>query len=226
MKHDFMIYSSKAITLIRKNIFICLLPAIFYALFIHNPYIASNKILFFLMSILLIFFPYPYVYGKIVEIISNCRKSSCISLVKIHWVNYLIASLLLSAPALILGMTGNGEASTSSFIEEAGSFIIDITTLYVFPLVFLQKSSISSILLGIKCLIGNFTYSLPLVIIKGLQSIILSIVQRMIEGQKGLIADIFSSVAGAASIMVSVFIFIVAAMVLKDHLVNLDEEFY
>ncbi|WP_027358995.1 hypothetical protein [Desulforegula conservatrix] len=219
MKNDFMIYTSRAITLIRKNIFTCILPAIFYALFIHNPYIASNQGLFFLMSIILIFFPYPYVYGKIAEIISNCRKSSCIILVKTHWANYLIASLILSTPALLLGLTGE-----SSFIEEAGSFVIDIATLYVFPLVFLQKTSISSILLGIKCLIGNFSYSLPLIIIKGMQSIILSMVQRMMEGQKSLMADVFSSVAGAASIMVSVYIFIVAAMVLKDHLVNLDDE--
>lgn len=223
MKNDFVIYTSKAIALIRKNIFICLLPAIFYALFIHNPYIARNQGLFFLMSILLIFFPYPYVYGKIAEIISNCKESSCMALVKTHWVNYLIASLIISAPALMLGMTGNGEAPRSTFMEEAGSFVVDIATLYVFPLVFLQKSSVTSILLGIKCLLGNFKYSLPLIIIKGMQSIILSIVQRMMEDQKGLMADIFSSLAGAASIMVSVFIFIVAAMVLKDHLINLDD---
>lgn len=224
MKDDFMMYTSRAITLIRKNIFTCILPAGFYALFIHNPYIASNQGLFFLMSIILIFFPYPYVYGKIAEIISNCRKSSCIILVKTHWVNYLVASLILSTPALLLGLTGKGVAAESSFIEEAGSFVIDIATLYVFPLVFLQKTSISSIILGIKCLIGNFSYSLPLIIIKGMQSIILSMVQRMMEGQKSLMADVFSSVAGAASIMVSVYIFIVAAMVLKDHLVNLDDE--
>lgn len=224
MKTDFIKYSYQAASLIRKNLIVCILPALFYALFVHNPYISGNRIAFFMMSIILIFFPYPYVYGKIVEIISNCRETSFFSLIKTHWINYLIASLVLSAPALLFGIAGNGGSGSASLIEEAGSFVIDIVTLYVFPLVFLQKSSFPSIILGIKCLLGNFTYSLPLVIIKGVQSIILSVIQRFMEGREGIIADIFSSVTGAISIMVSVFIFIVASMILKDHLVNLDNE--
>lgn len=223
MKKDFFRYSLKATILIRENISLCLLPAFFYAMFIHNPIIRENQILFFLMSIILIFFPYPYVYGKIVEIIANCRRSSCVALVRTHWVNYLISSIIISAPVLILGLSGNGEATKSTLMEEVGSFFVDIVTLYVFPLVFLQKSGIPSIVLGIKCLLGNFTYSLPLIILKGLQSIVLSMIQRLMEGHEGIKADVFSSIAGAASIMVSVFIFIVATMILKDHLINLDE---
>ena len=98
-------------------------------------------------------------------------------------------------------------------------FAIPIVSIYIFPLVFINKEVFSSIPLGLKCLLGNLKFSLPLVLVTAF-SVLFSLLTE------GILSYIGSFVLSSSILIVLVFIsttidftlFIAVCLILKDKL--------
>jgi hypothetical protein len=95
--------------------------------------------------------------------------------------------------------------------------LINVASIYVIPLVFLTRERIPCVPLGIKCLVGNFQFSLPLIFLS-----ILSIALSFSMGYSG--ADSSSAVGGLVvtflTVAVDFVVFVAACLVLKEKLLQ------
>jgi hypothetical protein len=123
--------------------------------------------LFILLTILISFFLIPIAYGRYVEIIKNDTHISYFNIFNTHWINYysvvIILVLFLFPFLFIFNLLFIGKLSFNiQFIVE---LLIEILSIFIFPLVFLLKKRLKAITLGFKCIVGNFRGSIFLVLI-------------------------------------------------------------
>lgn len=162
---------------------------------------------------------YPVVYGRFTEIVNGEAAAPWGELLRRHWLNFVSVSLVLHIPLfiwiLIVYSTGVA-AGTLTFLLYG---LINVLSLYVIPLVFLTRERIPCILLGIKCLIGNFHFSLPLVFLT-----ILSIALSFSMGHSGADSPLppSSALGGLVitflTVAVDFVVFVAACLVLKEKL--------
>ena len=174
---------------------------------------------FYALSMLILFIIMPVIYGQYIELITHDRFNSFAVLFRKHWLNYFIVSLFLGVPLLIL--SGLGHAMGLSFwgVIKALSIFVDILSIYIFPLVFLTQEKTKSISLGIKCLFGNMNFSLPLVILAAIPSVlnlfIAEISDTVTMSMQMMLLDYLSWIV---SLFIEFVIFIAAALILKEKL--------
>jgi len=167
MNNSIWPYFIRAIDLIKSNFALILIPTIIF--FAPYPFLLnSDKNLgspLLVFTKLLLIVVYPLIYGRFIAIINNIRVVSWGQLFRDHWWNYFIVSLILHIPNVVLAFISLLFELNTKIITGTTSVVVDIIAIYIFPIVFFTKERLPSISLGLKCLFGNFRFSLPIVII-------------------------------------------------------------
>jgi hypothetical protein len=157
------------------------------------------------------------VYGRFTEIVNGDAPVSWGELLRRHWWNFVSVSLVLHIPLFIwilIVFSSGLAAGTVTFLLYG---LINVLSIYVIPLVFMTRERFSCIPFGIKCLIGNFHYSTPLVLLS-----VLSIALSFSMSQSGSTSPLppSSALGGLVvtflTVAVDFLVFIAASLVLKE----------
>lgn len=212
-------YIREAGIIIRNNLFPLFIPIIIRTLFLvpQKPDGLPDMSLFIPMILLLVI--YPLVYGQYIEIALHGREIPYFEIFKTHWLNFFSVSILVGLPTLVLSALAMVVIKDSSTIEYTLWLLMSGLTLYIFPLVFLLKKRLESIILGLKCLFGNFSFSLPLLLLSFVPLLLTLLAGQQSLGQSG---SSFKIIFDFGFLFVSVFIdflvFVAATLVLSDKL--------
>lgn len=113
------------------------------------------------------------IYGRFTQIITGEQRKSFLRIFKKHWFNFFITVFVLGGCMLVLThlfrLLFSGQIKAISWF--AGG-LINILTIYVLPIVFLKHHNIGAIPLGITYLFKNFKYTLPLLLLTLLTSVV------------------------------------------------------
>jgi hypothetical protein len=173
------------------------------------------------MSLIILFVIMPVIYGQYTELITHNRLSSYFLLFRIHWFNYFVVSLMVGTPILILSTLGYAIGLPFWGLTKIMSVVIDILSIYIFPLVFLTRKKFSCIPLGIKCLFGNLNFSLPLVILVAIPSIVNLFSPEISEtAAQSLPLIVLNYALFIVSLFIEFVVFIAAALILKEKLLQ------
>jgi hypothetical protein len=170
-------------------------------------------------SVLATLIIYPLMYGRFTEIINGEVPASWGQLLRLHWWNFILVSVVLHVPLftwLLISYSSGVAAGALTYLLYG---LINVAGIYVIPLVFLTRKRFPCIPLGIKCLIGNFQYSSQLVLLS-----ILSIALSFSMGQSGADATLppSSALGGLVvtflTVAVDFVVYVAACLVLKEKL--------
>lgn len=210
----------RAINVVRSNAPFLIVPA----LVIGAPYLSfllpgGLAGILALGSVLASLVVYPLMYGRFAEIVNGDVPVFWGQLLRLHWVNFITVSLLLHVPLFIWLLISYSSGVAAGAMTYLLYGLINVLSIYVIPLVFLTRERVSCIPLGVKCLIGNFQFSLPLVFLS-----ILSIVLSFSTGQSGADSPLppASAFGGLLitflTVAVDFVVFVAACLVLKEKL--------
>ena len=217
-------YLLDAIEILKRNVtpllFLALIGLLFYApTFSGNPSGFTSVLPMFALFII-----YPLIYGRYVEIVNNNRNISYVQIFKAHWLNFVIVSMIVASPILILSFLGLIYGSPILGIRVILSIALDVLSIYIFPLVFLLRERFACIPLGIKCLLGNFTFSTPLVLLTLVPSILGLVVRSGGEPLSTSPAiPAFYYLFWLIGMVIDFAVFIAASFILKEKLLTSSE---
>jgi len=216
-------YIHQAAGILRANRTPVLIPTFVGLLFFVPKDPEKGPALLFFLPVLLLFIVYPLVYGQYIEIITRSRQAPYADIFRAHWLNYVIVSLVMGIPALMLALAGAHMKSTAPVLKNLIAIAVEVATIYVIPLVFLLQKRLKCIPLGIKCLLGNFRFSMPLIILSLIPSIV-GLMIRPLTGaaQNTLGAMMVGGLFWGVSIYVDCLVFIAAAVILREKLLVED----
>jgi len=210
----------RAINIIKSNIPLLIVPSLVIgASYFSFLFPEALRDLFALGSVLAILIIYPVMYGRFTEIVNKEAPVPWGELLRRNWWNFVSVSLVLHIPLFIwilIVFSSKVAAGTVTFLLYS---LINVLSVYVIPLVFLTRERISCIPLGIKCLLGNFHYSTPLVFLS-----VLSIALSFSMGQSGSNSPVPPSsalgglVVTLLTVAVDFVVFVAASLVLKEKL--------
>jgi hypothetical protein len=221
MNNETKTYLSRAVELLKANINPLILPAVIGVLF-YIPTNSDQKLgsIYFLPMIVL-FVIMPLIYGQYIEIINNNRKIPYIQIFNTHWFNFFVVSLCLVIPILIFIMCGSFFGLPVFGPVQILSILIDILKIYILPLVFLLRKRFSCIPLGIKCLVGNFNFSLPLIFLAMVPLILQLLSIQPSDATAPSLPFLFLNyIFFVISLIIDFVIFIAAALILKEKLLQ------
>src|SRR5512136_12675 len=157
---------AQAINVIRSNVSLLIVPSLVIgASYLSFLFPADLGGLLALCSVLATLIVYPLMYGRFTEIITGQAPVSWGQLLRRHLWNFISVSILLHVPLFIWLLLSYSSGLAAGTVTELVYGLINILSIYVIPLVFLSGERFSCIPLGIKCLVGNFQFSLPLVVL-------------------------------------------------------------
>ena len=173
--------------------------------------------LFLPIFIVMIF--YPLVYGRYSEIIQGNPNISYHQLFNKHWFNFFIVNLIVGGPVLIISFIGSVIGESTMALKTLLWVLTDIMTIYIIPLVFLLNRKISSVSLGIKCLLGNLRYSIPLMVLV-LFPLLLNLIMRnpYLTSNQPANAFLGNYLFWILNLLFDFTIFIAATLILKEKL--------
>ncbi|HUT71863.1 MAG TPA: hypothetical protein VMW89_14420 [Desulfatiglandales bacterium] len=217
-------YLLDAIEILKRDVtpllFLALIGLLFYA-----PTSSGNPSGFAsVLPTFALFIMYPLIYGRYVEIVNDNRNISYIRIFKAHWLNFVVVSIAVASPILVLSFLGLIIGSPILGIRIILSIAVDIVSIYIFPLVFLLRERFTCIPLGIKCLLGNFTFSTPLVLLTLVPSV-LGLLVKSVTAPLSTSQTIpaFYYLFWLMSIIIDFAIFIAATLILKEKLLKPPE---
>ena len=217
-------YLSDAIEILKRNVtpllFLALTGLLFYAPTSSGSLSGFTSVL----AMLIIFIIYPLIYGRYVEIINNNRIISYVQIFRAHWLNFVIVSIIIASPILIVSFVGLVLRSPILGIRVILSIAVDILSIYILPLVFLLRERFPCIPLGMKCLVGNFTFSTPLVLLTLVPSV-LGLLVKSVAAPSSPSSPIlaFSYLLWLINIVIDFTVFIAATLILKQKLLTPSE---
>jgi hypothetical protein len=137
----------------------------------------------------------------------------------LHWWNYFVVKLLLSLPILFLTFTHLLLNIEIDYQIEAFSLLIDILAIYIIPIVFISHQKWPSIPLGLKCLFGNFRFSLPLVLLS-ISPILLALIpiNSIILSINPTYRVLSFLPQWSFTVLIDFAVFITASLIIKDKL--------
>jgi hypothetical protein len=210
----------RAISVIRSHSNLILIPSIVIGVS-YLSFLFPEKFggLLAIGSVLATLIIYPLMYGRFAEIINGEAPVSWGQLLRQHWWNFIMVSIVLHIPLflwLLISFSSGVAAGALTYLLYG---LINVVSIYVLPLVFLTRQRFPCVPLGIKCLIGNFQFSLPLVFLSIL-SMALSF--SMGHGSADSTLPPSSAVGGLVvtflSVAVDFVVFVAACLVLKEKL--------
>lgn len=178
----------------------------------------GSAFLFFL-PVFLLFILYPLVYGQYAEIITHHRQAPYADIFRTHWWNYFFVSVVIGIPVLILTLFGAHMKYDALVFKNFGAILVDILTIYVIPLVFLLRKRLKCIPLGLKCLMGNFRFSRPLIFLSLIPSLFVMMIRPLpADAEYALPAMMIGYLLWLVSIYLDCLVFIAAALILREKL--------
>ena len=217
-------YLLDAIEILKRNVAPLLFLALVGLLFYTPTSSGSLSGVTSVLPMFALFIMYPLIYGRYVEIVNDNRHISYVRIFKAHWFNFVVVSIAVASPILVLSFIGLIFGSPILGIRVILSIALDILGIYIFPLVFLMRERLSCIPLGIKCLLGNFTFSTPLVLLTLVPSV-LGLLVRSVAAPLSTTPTIpaFYYLFWLISIIIDFAIFIAATLILKEKLLTPSE---
>lgn len=216
-------YLVEAVCIIRANIYYVLITVLLFTSFYFFNFLDERlKIILFFLVASFIIIVWPLFYGQFIEIINYGKKDTWKNILSNYWLKFFLASMILRAPLIILDLF----ASEMYALDIILSLIIGIVSIYILPLVLLKKEIFNSIHLGIKCLLGNLKFSLPLIIaiICTLLFPFLIVLVNKYTNSQFLVA-VFSIVYILLWIVIEFLVFIAASLILKEKLLTTQPTF-
>ena len=209
-------YLFEALFVLKANISYVFIPVILTASFYLSIFVSEDFKFFFHSTIAIsLFIIMPLFYGQFIEIINSGKKNTWLNIFNKYWLKVFLVSLILKAPTILLGLL-SPEGST---VNELLSFIIEVVSIYILPLVLLKKEIFSSIKTGIKCLLGNLKFSSPIVLVLIFSFIFPILVTGVIKYINILfLSYTFSVFLIFLSTFIEFAIFIAASLILKEKL--------
>jgi hypothetical protein len=209
-----------AINIIRTHAHLILIPSLVIGLsYVSFLFPENFCALLAFGSVLATLVVYPLMYGRLTEIISGEVRVSWGQLLRQHWWNFVLVSIALHIPLFIWLLIGYSFQAAAGPLTYLLYGLINVLSIYVIPLVFLTRDRFPCVLLGMKCLIGNFQFSSPLVFLS-----ILSIALSFSMGHSGADSQLppSSALGGLAvtflTVAVDFVVFVAASLVLKEKL--------
>jgi hypothetical protein len=210
----------RAISLIRFHAYLVIVPSLVIGLS-YLSFLFPEKFggLLAFGSVLATLILYPLMYGRFTEIINGETPVSWGQLLRQHWWNFIAVSIALHIPLfiwLLISYSSGEEAGALTYLLYG---MINILSIYVIPLVFLTRERLPCVPLGIKCLVGNFQFSLPLIFLS-----MLSMALSFSMGYSGADSQLppSSAVGGLVvtflTVAVDFVVFVAACLVLKEKL--------
>ena len=221
MTNEAKIYISKAVAILRSNLNLLIPPAAI-GIFFYVPSSADEPLSFiFFLPLFLLFIIMPLIYGQYIEIIINNRHTSYVQIFNTHWFNFFVVSLCLGIPILAFSISGAIFGSHIFGMNRILSIAIDILSIYIFPLVFLLKKRLTCIPLGIKCLVGNFGFSLPLIFLAAIPTV-LHLLSAHPSNATASASPLFllNYIFWVISLIIDFTVFIAASLILKEKLLQ------
>jgi hypothetical protein len=154
----------------------------------------------------------PIIYGQIFEIIYNGQRRNWPDIFKKYWIKIILISIILKLPELILTISEMKLVG----VKEITSYAVAIGTVYVLPIVLIRREALGSISLGVKCLIGNLKYSIPLCVAVIIPEVFLSIMSIAAINLSMLVCNLLLVVAIFLTVLADYSVFIAAGLILKD----------
>lgn len=221
MNNETKTYVSRAVDILKANPNPLIPPAVIGVLF-YIPTNSDQKLgsIYFLPMIVL-FIIMPLIYGQYIEIISNNRKVPYIQIFNIHWLNFFVVSLCLVIPIVIFMMCAIIFGLPVFGLGQILSVVIDIMSIYILPLVFLLRKRLTCIPLGIKCLVGNFNFSRPLIFLAMVPAILQLLNVQPSDATTASLPFLFLNyIFFIISLAIDMVIFIAAGLILKEKLLQ------
>ena len=207
----------EALIVLKENISYVFIPVLLTSSMYLSHFVAVDFLSMFFLTIgIALFIIMPLFYGQFFEIINAGQKDTWGNIFNNYWLKVILVSLILKAPIVFLSLIDSQMVA----MKEILSIIIEIVSIYILPLVLYEKKIISSIKLGIKCLVGNFKYSSPLVLVLLLAvfiPLLVNVVLKYIDIQ--ILSYSLAVTLNFLSIFIDFTIFIAASLILKDKLI-------
>jgi hypothetical protein len=221
MNNSIRPYLFEAMSLIRSNLSLLFIPTIIAFIPYLSLFSPKNPLggLIVIFSRISLFILYPLIYGRFIAIINGYNTLSWGQLFSLHWLNYFIVRIVLYVPILILLFVYMIFNLNNKFIIGITSILIDVLAIYILPIVFLDHVRLKSIPFGLKCLLGNFKFSLPLIFISILP-ILFSFLPSLTSGHSyfPLYYFFIALPQWIFALVIDFTVFISASLILKDKL--------
>ena len=143
-----------------------------------------------------------------------------LAIFKIHWFNYITVSILLGIPLITFWIVGQVFDTNFEIMRGVSVIAINLFSIYVYPLVFILQKKWESIKVGVKCIIGNAIFSMPLLVIVAAQSIIVLFYQIQALKVSGIAGVAVYIIFMAINLFVDFIVFISATLILREKLLN------
>jgi hypothetical protein len=177
-----------------------------------------------ILPMLVLFIVYHLIYGRYVEIVNDNGSFTYVQIFMAHWLNFVIVSITIASPILVVSFLGLISGSPILGIRIILSIAVDILSICIFPLVFLLREQFACIPLGIKCLLGNLTFSTRLVLLTLVPSILGLLVRSGGEVAPASPAmPAFYYLLWPISVIIAFPGFIAASFILKEKLLTTPE---
>ncbi|MBA4369457.1 MAG: hypothetical protein C0403_17665 [Desulfobacterium sp.] len=215
-------YLFDALFVVKENISYVFIPVILTSGFYLSQFVSEDfKLLFYFTIGITLFIITPLLYGQFIEIINADQKDTWLNIFNNYWLKVFWVSLILKTPEILFDLFGS-EIST---VKELLTLTIEVISIYILPLVLLKKEIISSLKLGIKCLLGNLKFSYPIVLVlifSYIFPILLTTVVKSVNIQ--FLAYTFSVILIFLSTLIEFAVFVAASLILKEKLLTTFHE--
>ena len=220
MEKPIRLYFIDATSIIKSHLSLLYVPVLIGSGF-YIPLISSKApgAFFYFLSLIVMVVIYPLIYGRYTEIITNETHVSWIHIFNKHWFNYFVVNLILGIPIFIFAIISVSSETQIGVTENLVSASVDVLAIYIIPLVFLTNKKFPSIPLGMKCLLGNFRFSFPLVLVTLFAVMCRLFVEFPSEGSGpslGLV--LFGFIFWVLIVLVDFTVFVTATLILKEKL--------
>lgn len=212
-----MVYIKDAIQIMKRHFMPLLISASIGVIYIIPQKPESPITISFFLPTFFLLILTPLFYGQYVEIVIHKRQISYIIIFNTHWFNFIVVSILISSPVIILSLISTPFHGFAKIIGSFLSIFIDVFTIYIFPLIFILRKRIESVSLGFKCLLGNLEYSLPLIAFSLLPSVF-SLLIDLPSKNINIISGLFLYCYFMLNLFISFLVFITATIVLNKKL--------
>jgi len=217
-------YFKYAVNVLNENIiFVCILAFTGICILSGAMYILA---IFNVVASLIIF---PIVYGRITEKIKGAQHEPFIEIFRKHRFNYYSVFIILAIPLFIFLFFFKDLMPfiTGMIVKHALAAIINTLTIYVFPLIFLNRVRFTAIPSGIKFLFRNFKNSVSLIwlaLIIQIIAVFVSLSHAIFIPYRNLaILSLIGFVQSFLTAYIHLIVFIIACRILIDKgVVNTD----
>jgi hypothetical protein len=209
-------YLIEALFILRDNIFyVFILAILFFSQYLSILLIEDLRGLFLFSFAIILFIGLPLFYGQFIELVFYEKNDAWFNIFRKYWLKFILISIILRAPIFMLSLIGFNIHAFSLTM----TIFIEIASIYILPLALIENGLLKSIKLGIKCLLGNMKFSMPLVlmvIFSFLIYLLIGIENKDIEGQFS--PSVFWLALVLVSIIIDFLVFIAASLILKEKL--------